>query len=223
MEKKYNELFDLNFTISKILFEKTNYPWEVLPNIKSFIIEVGKTLGNEYKCNKKNVWIHETANIDKSACINGPCIIDAETEIRHNAYIRGSVIIGKRCVIGNSTEIKNSILFDNSKCPHFNYIGDSILGEYSHIGAGVILSNVKSDNSNVIIKEDDKKIDTGLRKFGAILGSNVEVGCNSVLFPGSVIFPNTIIYPLTRVRGVIEKNKIVKDEKNITDRKICNR
>lgn len=217
---KYNEIFDLNYTIAKDIFNDINYPWEVLKKIKEFTITLGETLSEEYEKKGENIWIHKSASIAESALINGPCIIDEEAEVRHNAYIRGSVIIGKKCVVGNSSELKNSIMFDNSKCPHFNYVGDSILGEYSHIGAGVILSNIKSDESNIIIKDNGNNIETGLRKFGAILGTKVEVGCNSVLFPGSIVFPNTNIYPLTRVRGIIEKNKIVKDEKNIVDKEV---
>ena len=220
MNKKYNNIFNLNYTIAKDIFENINYPWEVLSNIKSFITELGKTLDESYVKTGEDIWIHKTALIDNNVSIKGPCIIDEEAEIRHNAYIRGSVIIGKKSVVGNSSEIKNSILFDNAKCPHFNYVGDSILGESSHIGAGVILSNFKSDGSNIKIKDEDIIIDTRLRKFGAILGSNVEVGCNSVLFPGSIIFPNSNVYPLTRVRGIIQENKIVKDEKDIVDKEV---
>lgn len=220
MNERYNEIFNLNCTIAKDIFNNVNYPWEVLKNIKEFIITLGETLNENYEKKDENIWIHKSAVIAESALINGPCIIDGEAEIRHNAYIRGSVIIGKKCVVGNSSELKNTIMFNNSKCPHFNYVGDSILGEYSHIGAGVILSNIKSDESNIVIKDNDNKIRTGLRKFGAILGTKVEVGCNSVLFPGTIVFPNTNIYPLTRVRGIIESNKIVKDEKNIVDKEV---
>lgn len=215
MLKEYKKLFDINETQATKLFEECSHPWEVLPKIKGYIKVIINSLSDEYEEVSENVFIHKTAIISESACIKGPTIIGAYTEVRHGSFIRGNVIIGQNCVIGNSTEIKNAILFNNVKCPHFNYVGDSILGEYSHIGAGVILSNVKSDNSSISVKFENKIIETNLRKFGAILGSHVEVGCNSVLCPGTIIFENTNIYPLTKVRGVIKEDRIVKDMNNI--------
>lgn len=211
---------NLNYdaTIAKELLNSCKYPWEALSRINKFILEKIPNLGEDYIEIDSNVFAHKTAKINKTACINGPTIIGENTEVRHCAYIRGNVIIGNNCVIGNSTEVKNAIIFNNVQCPHYNYIGDSILGEYSHTGAGVILSNVKNDKSNITIKLNDKIIDTGLRKFSAIIGDRVEIGCNSVICPGSIIGANTSIYPLTRVRGIIEQNKIVKDMNNIIEK-----
>lgn len=218
MLKRYKELLNLDATMAKVLFEECDYPWEVLSKIKEFILELIPNLGDEYEELDENVYVHKEAKIAKSACIVGPTIICKGAEIRHCAYIRGSVIVGENSIIGNSTEVKNAIIFNNVQCPHYNYIGDSVLGEYAHTGAGVICSNVKSDKKNLKVTIDDEIIETGLRKFGAIIGDHVEVGCNSVLCPGTVIFPNTNIYPLTRVRGVIEKEKIVKDMNNIIEK-----
>lgn len=218
MLKKYKDLLNLDATIAGELFEKVNHPWEVLPLIKDFILELIPVLGEEYEELEENVYVHKEAKVAKTACIVGPTIICKGAEIRHCAYIRGSVIVGEKSIVGNSTEVKNAIIFNNVQCPHYNYVGDSVLGEYAHTGAGVILSNVKSDKKNLNIRIDDEVIETGLRKFGAIVGDHVEVGCNSVLCPGTVIFPNTNIYPLTRVRGVIEANKIVKDMNNIIEK-----
>lgn len=220
MLKKYNELLNLDATIAKDLFEKSNHPWEVLPLIKQFILDIIPTLSDEYDLYDENVYIHKDAKIAKSALICGPTIIGKGTEVRHCAYIRGNVIIGENCVIGNSTELKNSIIFNNCQCPHYNYIGDSVLGEYAHTGAGVILSNIKSDKKNIKIRDNDDAIETGLRKIGAILGDYVDVGCNSVLFPGTIVYPKTNIYPLTRVRGVIGPNKIVKDMNDIVEKEV---
>ena len=212
----FNNYVDINKTISKDLFLKVNNPWEVLPKIKEYIIELGNSLDkNKYKEIEKNIWIGKNVKIDKLCTIIAPCIIDDDTEIRPGAYIRGSAIIGKNCVIGNSVEIKNSIIFDNSQIPHYNYVGDSILGYHSHLGAGVILSNLKNDKRNIIIKSKDNNIDTGLRKIGGIIGDNVDIGCNSVVFPGTIIGNNTSIYPLVRVRGVIEPNSIMKSDNEI--------
>jgi NDP-sugar pyrophosphorylase family protein len=218
MLKKYKELLNLDATIAKELFESCANPWDVLPLIKEFILKLIPTLGNDYEEVDENVFIHKEAKVAKSALIVGPTIICKGAEIRHCAYIRGSVIVGENSIVGNSTEVKNAIIFNNVQCPHYNYVGDSVLGEYAHTGAGVILSNVKSDKKNLVLKVDDEIIETGLRKFGAIIGNHVEVGCNSVLCPGTVIFPNTNIYPLTRVRGVIGPNKIVKDMNNIIEK-----
>lgn len=218
MLKNYKQLFNLDATIAKELFESCRHPWDVLPLIKEFILKLIPTLGDEYEEVDENVYVHKEAKVAKSACIVGPTIICKGAEIRHCAYIRGSVIVGENSIVGNSTEVKNAIIFNNVQCPHYNYVGDSVLGEYAHTGAGVILSNVKSDKKNIKITMDGEVIETGLRKFGAIIGDHVEVGCNSVLCPGTVIFPNTNIYPLTRVRGVIGENKIVKDMNNIIEK-----
>src|SRR5574344_800527 len=216
--KKYNELFNYDATITKELFDKVEYPWEVLPLIKDYILKVGPNLGEDYKEISESVWVHNTVKIAKTASITGPCIIGEGTEIRQCAFIRGSAIIGKNCTIGNSTEVKNTIIFDKSECPHFNYIGDAVLGEHAHTGAGVILSNVKSDRTNVIVHDGKDKYETGLRKMSGIVGDYVEVGCNSVVCPGSIIYAHTNIYPLTRVRGIIGPNKIVKSMDNIIDK-----
>lgn len=216
---KIDNIIDIDKTISKELFDSINNYWEVLPKIKEYIIELGNNLDkNNYQEIDKNIWIGKDVKIDKLATIIAPCIIDDETEIRPGAYIRGNVIIGKKCVIGNSTEIKNSIIFDEAQLPHYNYVGDSIIGHHAHLGAGVILSNLKNDKTNIVIKYKDEKIETNLRKMGAIIGDNVDVGCNSVCFPGTIIKNNTSVYPLVRVRGVIEDNSIMKDEKTIVKR-----
>jgi len=221
MNLKNNDLFDVTKTIAKELISQKEYPWEVLGDIKQFIIAFGSELPLE-KFDKinENIWIAKTAKVAKTAEINGPCIIDENTEIRQCAFIRGGVIVGKNCVVGNSTELKNCILFDNVQVPHFNYVGDSILGYKSHMGAGAVTSNVKSDKSLVEIKSGTEIIKTGLKKVGAILGDSVEVGCNSVLCPGTIIGKNTNIYPLSMVRGVIGENKIFKDKNNIVDKKV---
>ena len=209
-------IVDINYTINKNIFLKYDNFWELLPNIKNYIIELGNSLDKEkYIQREDNVWISISAKVSDSAKIIGPCIIDENAEIRHCAFIRGSVIVGKNCVIGNSCEIKNAIIFDNSQIPHFNYVGDSILGYKTHLGAGVILSNQKSDKSIIKINNKGNIINTNLTKMGSIIGNHVEVGCNSVLNPGTIIKPNTTIYPLTRIRGVIEENSIVKDMNTI--------
>ena len=206
-------LFDLEKTISKPLLQEHDNPWTALCEIKDFIISFGKTLSaDKYDYVKQNVWIAKSATVSPTAHITGPCIIDEHAEIRHCAFIRGSVIVGKNCVVGNSTELKNCILFDNVQVPHFNYIGDSILGYRSHLGAGAITSNVKSDKTCVTIKCTDEKIETGLNKFGAIVGDFTEVGCNSVLCPGTVLGKNCTVYPTSCVRGYIEENSIFKND-----------
>lgn len=220
MLKKYNELLNLKATIACGLFERVESPWEVLPLIKSYILEIIPTLGSEFKEISENVFVHESVRIPDTASVFGPTIICKGTELRPGAFIRGSVIVGENCVVGNSTELKNCILFNNVKCPHFNYVGDSILGEFAHTGAGVILANMKSDESNVKLRDDDYVIDTGLRKFGSILGNYADIGCNSVLFPGTIIGENTNVYPLTRVRGVIGSNKIVKDIDDVVEKEM---
>ena len=216
---KINDLFDLDKTIAKDIFEDAEYPWEVLSKIKEYILKLGKTLSlEEYDHPKEDVWISKTAKVFSSAYIGGPRIIDSEAEVRHCAFIRGSAIVGKKCVVGNSTELKNVILFDNVQVPHYNYIGDSILGYKSHMGAGSITSNVKSDKSLVKIKSLREEIETGIKKVGAFVGDNVEVGCNSVLCPGTVIGRNTNIYPLSRVRGVVPENHIYKNENEVVEK-----
>lgn len=209
-------LYDLTKTIASELFEGKEYPWEVLPEISLFILKIGQTLDSE-KFEKKasDVWIAKSATIAPTACINGPCIIDEEAEIRHCAYIRGNAIIGKGSVVGNSTELKNTILFDKVQVPHYNYVGDSILGYKAHMGAGSITSNVKSDKTLVVIKNKESYIETGLKKVGAMLGDGVEIGCNSVLNPGTVIGKYSNVYPLSSVRGCIPSNHIYKDKQNI--------
>ena len=209
------QLFNLEETITKDLLQKEKYPWECLPKISEFIIELGEKLDKE-KFEKKgeNIWIAKTAKIAPSASITGPTIIDENAEIRHCAFIRGKAIVGKNAVVGNSVELKNCILFNNTQVPHYNYVGDSILGYKAHMGAGSITSNVKSDKTNVVIKGKEN-IETNLRKVGAFLGDGVEIGCNSVLNPGTVIGRNTSVYPLSCVRGVIPENSIYKNLKEI--------
>ncbi len=213
-------LFDLEHTIAREYLENYEYPWEALPEIKNFIRELIEKLDrNEYTEYKKDVWVHKSATIAPTADVNGPAIIGPKSEIRHCAYIRGNAIIGEGCVIGNSCEVKNAVIFDKSQVPHFNYVGDSILGFHVHMGAGSIVSNLKSDGKNVTIKVGDVKIPTNLRKFGAIIGDNVEVGCNSVLNPGTIVGKNSNIYPLARVRGLVPERSIYKDEDNIVEKK----
>ena len=211
------ELYDLSHTLAAELLSSCEYPWEALPKIKDFVISLGKTLSaEEYYSPEENVWISKDAKVAKSATICPPCIIGKGTEIRTGAFVRCSVIVGDGCVVGNSCELKNAILFDNVQVPHFNYIGDSILGYRSHTGAGAITSNVKSDKSLVCVRGNDGEvIKTGLKKFGAMLGDFVEVGCNSVLNPGTVIGKNTNIYPLSSVRGSIPPDSIFKAPDNI--------
>lgn len=207
---------DLSKTIANDIFSGLTYPWEALPKIKDFILNLGPKLPkNEFEEIKENVWVSKEAVIFSSAFIAGPTIICKGTEIRHCAFIRGSVIVGENCVVGNSTELKNAILFNNVQVPHFNYIGDSILGFKAHFGAGSIVSNVKSDKSNVSILINGNKIDTGLRKFGAIVADYVEIGCNAVLNPGTIIGKNSNIYPTSMVRGIIGENMIFKAQNNI--------
>ena len=212
------QLFNLEETIAKDLLQKEKYPWECLPKISEFIIELGEKLDKE-KFEKKgeNIWIAKTAKIAPSASITGPTIIDENAEIRHCAFIRGKAIVGKNAVVGNSVELKNCILFNNTQVPHYNYVGDSILGYKAHMGAGSITSNVKSDKTNVVIKGKEN-IETNLRKVGAFLGDGAEIGCNSVLNPGTVIGKNTSVYPLSCVRGVIPENSIYKNPKEIVIR-----
>lgn len=207
---------DLSKTIASEIFSGLSYPWEALPKIKDFILNLGPKLPkDEFEEIKENVWVSKEAVIANSAFIAGPTIICKGTEIRHCAFIRGSVIVGENCVVGNSTELKNAILFNNVQVPHFNYIGDSILGFKAHFGAGSIVSNVKSDKSNVSVLINGNKTDTGLRKFGAIVADYVEIGCNAVLNPGTIIRRNSNVYPTSMVRGVIGENMIFKAQGNI--------
>ncbi len=215
-----NEMFDLKETIAGKLFERYEYPWQVLPEIENFIKVLGESLSKEiYEKKGTDIWIAKSAKVAPSASLTGPLIIDEEAEIRHCAFIRGKVIVGKGTVVGNSTELKNVILFNKVQVPHYNYVGDSILGYKAHMGAGSITSNVKSDKTLVVIKNGEEKIETGLKKVGAILGDNVEVGCNSVLNPGTVIGNNSNIYPLSSVRGVIPGNSIFKSKDEIVLKK----
>ena len=210
------DLFDLDKTIAKELFEGKTYPWEVLDEIKSFILKLGPTLDPEEYANPyEGVWVAKDATVFPSAYLGAPCIIDHGAEIRHCAFIRGSAIVGKNAVVGNSVELKNVVLFDNVQTPHYNYVGDSVLGFKAHMGAGSITSNVKSDKTLVVVKDPEGFIETGRKKFGAMLGDFVEVGCNSVLNPGTVIGRHTNVYPTSCVRGVIPANSIYKDKVDI--------
>lgn len=217
---KNKDLFRIGESLADTYVKKYEYPFEVLPNIENIILEIGSNLGDDFYLLKENVWVHKTAKLSESVNITGPCIIDSNAQIRPNAYIRGNAIIGKNCVLGNSCEIKNSILFDNVEVPHFNYVGDSIFGNFSHMGAGSITANLRSDKSLIVIKNKNEKYETNLKKVGAFLGDYVEVGCNSVLSPGTIVMPNTNIYPLTMVRGIIEENMIVKSMDNIIKKEI---
>lgn len=213
------ELYDLKETIAAELFEGAVYPWEVLPKIHDFIIELGKRLPREiYEEKGENIWIARSAKVAPTACLNGPLIVDEEAEIRHCAFVRGNAIVGKGAVVGNSTELKNVILFNKVQVPHYNYVGDSVLGFQSHMGAGSITSNVKSDKTPVTVKGKDIRIETGLKKMGAMLGDNVEVGCNSVLNPGTVIGRNSNIYPTSMVRGVVPSGSIYKSKTEIVEK-----
>ena len=215
-----SKLYDLNETIAKDLFEGITYPWEVLPKISEFIVQLGKNLSeDEYDKIGENVWIAKDAKVYDSAYINGPCIIDKGAEVRHCAFVRGNAIVGKGAVVGNSTELKNVVLFNKVQVPHYNYVGDSILGFKAHMGAGSITSNVKSDKTNVTIKMCDDKIETGLKKMGAMLGDNVEVGCNSVLNPGTVIGRESNIYPLSMVRGYVPAKSIYKKQGEVVEKR----
>ena len=206
-----HDLYDLTHTLAAEYLAGFTYPWEALAGIKDFILTLGRTLDPaEYEELSPSVWVHRTAVVAPTAYLGAPCIIGAETEVRHGAFVRGSALVGNNCVVGNSVELKNVILFDNVQTPHYNYVGDSILGYKSHMGAGSLTSNVKSDKTLVKVKSGDEVIETGLKKMGAMLGDHVEVGCNSVLNPGTVIGRNTNIYPLSSVRGVIPPDSIYK-------------
>lgn len=218
MAVKIIELYDLEHTLAADYLRQFEYPWEALAGIKEMILEIGATLPEEeYDHPAEDVWIAKDANLyNKTAYIGGPCIIGHRTEVRPSAFIRGSALVGDDCVVGNSTELKNVILFDNVQVPHYNYVGDSILGYKAHMGAGSITSNVKSDKKNVVVKDADESYVTGRKKFGAMLGDRVEVGCNSVLNPGSVIGRDSNIYPTSCVRGVVPEKHIWKDKGNVS-------
>lgn len=215
-ECKISRMYNLEETIAKDLFEGLTYPWEALPKISEFIVKLGESLDSSvYEKRGENIWVAKSAKVAPTAFLNGPLIIDEEAEIRHCAFVRGNAIVGKGCVVGNSTELKNVVLFNSVQVPHYNYVGDSILGYKSHMGAGSITSNVKSDKTLVVVKNGKEEIKTGLKKFGAMLGDYVEVGCNSVLNPGSVIGFHTNIYPLSMVRGVVPERSIYKNKNEV--------
>ena len=216
---KISNMYTLSETIAAGLFEGAEYPWEVLPKIHDFILELGKTLpADKFEKRGEDIWIAKSATVAPTACLNGPLIVDEEAEIRHCAFVRGNAVVGKGAVVGNSTELKNVVLFNKVQVPHYNYVGDSVLGFKSHMGAGSITSNVKSDKTLVTVKFADEKIETGLKKMGAMLADHVEVGCNSVLNPGTVIGRNSNIYPTSCVRGCIPANSIYKNEKEIVEK-----
>ena len=218
-ECKIKNLYNCEETIAKELIEKYTYPWEVLPEISEYILNLGEKLDkNIFEKRGENIWVAKTAKIAPTAYINGPAIIDEEAEIRHCAFIRGNAIVGKGAVVGNSTELKNVILFNKVQVPHYNYVGDSILGYKAHMGAGSITSNVKSDKKLVVIKNGTEKIETNRKKVGAMLGDSVEVGCSSVLNPGTIVGKNSNIYPLSSVRGVVPENSIYKNKNEIVER-----
>ena len=213
------DLYDLNETIAADLFADATYPWEVLPRIHDFILSLGETLPEEkFDRIGENIWVAKSAKVAPTACLNGPLIIDEEAEVRHCAFVRGNAIVGKGAVVGNSTELKNVVLFNKVQVPHYNYVGDSVLGYQSHMGAGSITSNVKSDKSLVVVKNGEEQIPTGLKKFGAMLADHVEVGCNSVLNPGTVIGRNSNVYPTSSVRGVVPANSIYKNRTEICEK-----
>lgn len=219
-ELMISELFNLDETIAKGIFEGKTYPWEVLPQIGAYILELGSKLSeDEYDFVGENVWIAKSAKVSPTASITGPCIIGKNAEVRHCAFIRGNAIVGEGSVVGNSTELKNVILFNCVQVPHYNYVGDSILGYKSHMGAGSITSNVKSDKTLVVVKNGDEEIETGLKKMGAILGDNVEIGCGSILNPGSVIGAGTNVYPLSSVRGYVPSGSIYKKQGEVAEKK----
>ena len=216
---KISNMYTLSETIAADIFEGAEYPWEVLPRIHDFILKLGAELPAEkFEKRGEDIWIAKSAKVAQTACLNGPLIVDEEAEIRHCAFVRGNAIVGKGAVVGNSTELKNVILFNKVQVPHYNYVGDSILGFKSHMGAGSITSNVKSDKTLVVVKNGEEKIATGLKKMGAMLADYVEVGCNSVLNPGTVIGRNSNIYPTSCVRGCIPANSIYKNEKEIVEK-----
>ncbi len=210
--RNFFDIFDLNYTQAKGYLSAYSYPWEALVNLKAYLRGVGSTLSRqEYEEIEHEVWVHRSASVSSTACLLAPCIVGAETELRHGAYLRGGVLIGKRCVVGNSTEVKNSVLFDCVKAPHFNYVGDSILGFNAHLGAGCILSNVKCDHSPVTVRCGVERVDTDMKKLGALVGDYAELGCNAVLNPGAVVGKRSTVYPLSSVRGSIPDHCIWKN------------
>lgn len=218
-ELTINELYDLSHTLAAPLLEKFTYPWEALPQIGKFIVELGNTLSEEeYEKRGENVWVAKDAKIAPTAFINGPAIIGKGTEVRHCAFIRGNALVGDGAVVGNSTELKNVILFDKVQVPHYNYVGDSILGYKAHMGAGSITSNVKSDKKLVVVKTPEGNIETGIKKFGGMIGDNVEIGCGTVVNPGSVVGRNSNIYPLSMVRGFVPANSIYKKQGEVVEK-----
>ena len=208
---KTTDLYDLRHSAAGDYLSRFEYPWQALKGIKDLILDLGSRLGDDYREVAPSVWVHHTAVVAPTAFLGAPCIIGAGTEVRHCAFVRGSALVGENCVVGNSVELKNVILFDNVQVPHYNYVGDSILGYKAHMGAGSVTSNVKSDKTLVIVKNGEEKMETGLKKFGAMLGDYVEVGCNSVLNPGTVIGRNSNVYPTSCVRGVVAENSIWKN------------
>jgi NDP-sugar pyrophosphorylase family protein len=216
------KMYDLNETIAAELFDGCTYPWEVLPKIKDFIIQLGEKLPSDrFEKRGEHIWVAKSAHVFESAYLGDYCIIDEDAEVRHCAFIRGNAIVGKGAVVGNSTELKNVVLFNKVQVPHYNYVGDSVLGNFAHMGAGSITSNVKSDKLNVVVKDtaSDDRMETGFKKFGAMLGDHVEVGCNSVLNPGTVIGRWSNIYPTSSVRGCIPANHIYKDQQHIVEKR----
>lgn len=213
-----SSLLDLSHTVAASLFDDATFPWEVLPKISEFILKLGPTLDeNIFEKRGENIWVARSAKIAPTASLNGPLIIDEDAEIRHCAFIRGSAIIGKGAVIGNSTEVKNAVIFDKAQVPHYNYVGDSVLGFMAHMGAGAVTSNLKSDKSNVTVLCNGERVVTGLKKFGAVLGNRADVGCNSVLCPGSVLGEGCRVYPLSLVRGYVPENHIYKNKSEIVE------
>ena len=218
-EMTVKEMYTLDETIAKDIFDGVEYPWEVLPKISNFIMELGAALSEEeYEKRGDNVWVARSAKVAPTAFIGGPVIIGKDAEVRHCAFIRANAIVGEGAVVGNSTELKNVILFNKVQVPHYNYVGDSILGFKAHMGAGSITSNVKSDKKLVVVKTPEENIETGMKKFGAMLGDNVEVGCGTVLNPGSVVGKNTNIYPLSMVRGYVPSNSIYKKQGEVVEK-----
>lgn len=214
-----SKLFDLSHTQAAEYLRGFTYPWEALAGLKDYILALGEKLDQDYVQSVAGVWLHKTAAVAATAYLGAPCIIGPETEVRHGAFIRGSALVGKNCVVGNSVELKNVILFDNVQTPHYNYVGDSILGYKAHMGAGSITSNVRSDKQLVVLREGDEHMETGRKKVGAMLGDYVEIGCNSVLNPGSIVGRNSIVYPLSCVRGTVPENSIWKTGGIITERR----
>ena len=214
------DLYDLDHTLAADYLRQFTYPWEALAGIKEFILQLGPKLDpEEYEERAPHVWVHKSAKVFDSAYLGEPCIIGPETEVRHCAFIRGSALVGANCVVGNSVELKNVILFDHVQTPHYNYVGDSILGYYSHMGAGSITSNVKSDKQLVVVHNGTEHMETGIKKFGAMLGDHVEVGCNAVCNPGTVIGRNSNVYPTSCVRGVVPENSIYKNSGEIAEKR----